>query len=187
MDLNNATGVGPFALVETNFDGIDPVANDFDTNFFNPGGTDTFEFNGTASNDTIDIGMGDAGGVQFKNTVGGVVVSRFEVFNTAHGNVLGANGSDAFNITPSTVMAFNVTGGLPNPPVLPGDQLNINQSLGALGTALNAISSASGYSGSYTFANRQAVNFSEIETLLPPLSTHFGGAWNNEWLVLKRY
>src|SRR5262249_738599 len=51
MDTNNATGSGPFQMTEVTFHGVNLASNDVDTNFFNPGGTDTLRFNGTAEDD----------------------------------------------------------------------------------------------------------------------------------------
>ena len=58
MDANNATGVGPFQMVEMSFRGGNPALNDVDLNFFNPGGTDSFRFNATAGDDLITVGTG---------------------------------------------------------------------------------------------------------------------------------
>jgi hypothetical protein len=41
-------------------------------------------------------------------------------------NLFGDGGSDVFNITPATATTIDVTGGLPTPPALPGDTLNVN-------------------------------------------------------------
>ena len=98
MDSNNATGSGPFEMTETTFTGASPLANDVDVNFFNPGGTDSFEFNGTPSNDTIGIQSGEAGGAEFRNTVNGVVAARLEVFNTQSYTARGLAGDDVFNV-----------------------------------------------------------------------------------------
>ncbi len=91
-------------------------------------------------------------------------------------NVHGGTGSDTFTVTPwaqSFLPSFSVsiTGGLPIPPASPGDSLTIDLSGGAAGTALSATLGASGYSGGYTFTNRNAVNFSGIETLSPGYQT----------------
>ena len=94
MDQNNATGVGPFTMTPMSFSGASPLANDSDVNFFNPGGTDSFVFNGTASDDNIVVGGGEAGGTEYRNTLNGVVVARVEVFNTASGLVRGLAGND---------------------------------------------------------------------------------------------
>src|SRR5262249_41712566 len=69
MDQNNATGVGPFTMTEMSYSGISPISNDQDVNFFNPGGTDTFVFNGTANDDNITIGSGEAGGTEFRDAL----------------------------------------------------------------------------------------------------------------------
>ncbi len=114
MDLNNATGVGPFALTEMTYFNVNSAGNDEDVNFFNPGGTDSFVFNGTAADDTISVATGEAGGTEFKNTLNGYVVARIEVFNIASGLVRGLAGNDTFNVTvpagPAAV-ALRIEGG----------------------------------------------------------------------------
>jgi hypothetical protein len=99
MDQNNATGFGPFTMTPVNFTGASPVANDTDVNFFNPGGTDSFAFNGTTNDDTIAVGTGEAGGTEFRNTLNGIVVSRLEVFNVASFLVRALAGNDIINVT----------------------------------------------------------------------------------------
>ncbi len=98
MDQNNATGSGPFTMTPMNYTGASPLANDFDVNFFNPGGTDSFVFNGTADNDTIAVAGGEAGGTEFSDTLNGIVVSRVEVFNIASALVRGLDGNDALSV-----------------------------------------------------------------------------------------
>src|SRR5207302_2509341 len=91
---------GPFAMVETTYHNVNTLANDVDLNFFNsPGGTDTFVYNGTASDDTIAVAGGEAGGTEFRNTLNGQVFGRIEAFNIASGLVRGLNGNDTFNIS----------------------------------------------------------------------------------------
>src|SRR5438445_12792440 len=99
MDQNNGTGAGPFTMTEMSYTGASPLANDTDVNFFNPGGTDTFAFNGTDSNATITVAGGEAGGTEFRNTLNGIVTARIEVFNIASGLVRGLGGDDTFNVT----------------------------------------------------------------------------------------
>ncbi len=82
-------------------------------------------------------------------------------------NVTGSGGADTFNVTPAASTTITVHGGLPTPPASPGDALNVGLS-GASNPVLNdTYSSSSGYSGSWTFGNRAAVNFDGIETLSP--------------------
>jgi hypothetical protein len=111
MDQNNATGVGPFALTETIFTGDNQAANDVDVNFFNQGGTDSFEFNGSNGSDSIVVGPGEAGGVQFANTVAGSVVARLEVFNlNASITVNEVSGTNVIDMQ-TNVVPVTVTGG----------------------------------------------------------------------------
>jgi hypothetical protein len=79
-------------------------------------------------------------------------------------NARGDLGSDTFNVTPASAMTINIDGDLPTPPATPGDRLNVNTA-GTTSPTLTSTSTASGLQGSYTFGNRQPVNFQEIETL----------------------
>ncbi len=98
MDQNNATGSGPFTATPMSFTGAFPLANDSDVNFFNPGGTDSFVFNGTGNDDNIVVGSGEAGGREFRNTLNGIVVSRVEVFNVASTLVRALGGNDTISV-----------------------------------------------------------------------------------------
>jgi|GEM_PF-4947183 len=79
-------------------------------------------------------------------------------------DVMGGSGSDTFNVTPSTTVAISVNGGNPPPPAVPGDTLSIDTS-GTTNATLSATPSAAGYSGNWTFGNRMAVTFAQIESL----------------------
>jgi outer membrane biosynthesis protein TonB len=78
-------------------------------------------------------------------------------------------GSDTFNVTPSSTTTFSIVGGLPDPPASPGDVLNVDLT-GTTNGFLTKMSTPTGLQGSYTFGNRQPVNFLRIETLSPSLS-----------------
>ncbi|MCI0681011.1 MAG: FG-GAP-like repeat-containing protein [Gemmataceae bacterium] len=74
----------------------------------------------------------------------------------------GTDASDLFTITPSAVTAFNIEADDPAPPT--GDSLTVTTT-GTANPFLTISSGASGLSGSFTFDDRQPVNFQEIETL----------------------
>ena len=131
MDQNNATTFGPFTMTPMNLSGASPLANDGDVNFFNPGGTDSIAFNGTGGNDTISVGGGEAGGIEFRNTVNGIVVSRLEVFNVANALVRGGDGDDVFNQSGINV-PVTYEGGAPSA----SDVLNYTGTGGALALSL---------------------------------------------------
>ena len=85
--------------------------------------------------------------------------------------VYGSTGSDTFTVTPSITTTFTIHGGLPNPPVSPGDTLNV---LDTTDGTLTATDGPTGYSGMWTFTGGKPVNepviFDGIETLNPPLA-----------------
>jgi hypothetical protein len=115
MDTNNATTFGPFALTEMTYTGVNGASNDVDVNFFNsPGGTDSFAFNGTAANDLVAIAGGEAGGVEYRNTINGQEWARIEVFNTASGVVRGHDGDDTFTHDAAITIPITLEGGDPS-------------------------------------------------------------------------
>lgn len=73
--------------------------------------------------------------------------------------------SDTLFVTPSPTTTINVDGNLPTPPASPGDTLDFDLT-GVVSPVLTATLTAEGYQGSLTSANRQPVNFREIETLV---------------------
>ncbi len=75
--------------------------------------------------------------------------------------VNGGSGSDTFNITPSVGTTFTVHGNNPTPPASPGDALTVPSG----GTLTDTFSPGAGYSGTWTFAGANPVNFDGIETL----------------------
>ena len=124
MDTNNATGVGPFAMTPVTFFNANPLGNDIDLNFFNPGGTDSLVFNGTAADDTIQVAFGEAGGTEIRNTINGEIVARIEAFNIASAIVRGGDGDDTFNHSGNITVPVSYEGGDPSA----SDTLNFNGS-----------------------------------------------------------
>ena len=74
-------------------------------------------------------------------------------------------GNDTFFVTPSATTTINVDGNGPAPPQLPGDTLDFDLT-GVISPVLTVTLGPNGYSGSLTSANRQPVNFEDIETLV---------------------
>jgi uncharacterized repeat protein (TIGR01451 family) len=74
-------------------------------------------------------------------------------------------GNDTFVVTPSATTTINVDGNLPTPPESPGDTLDFELA-GVINPVLTATLGPNGYSGSLTSANRQPVNFQDIETIV---------------------
>ena len=108
-------------------------------------------------NDQNDV-TGETYNLSGTGIAGAVAVSSTGVDNVT---VNGGAGSDTFNVTPSAATTFKVNGNLPGLPANPGDTLTILSS----GTLAAAFNPAAGYSGAWTFAGRQPVNFTGIETL----------------------
>lgn len=80
-------------------------------------------------------------------------------------NVTGGLDADQFFVAPSTGSTINVNGDLPDPPST-GDFLSVDVT-GTTDFNLNATPSATGFSGEYSFGNRQPVTFQRIESFLP--------------------
>ncbi len=139
-----------------------------------------------------DLTLDDSGGVTGRTAtvtsaqIAGLAAGTIAYNGTSEISALTINaglGSDSFTVTPwsqISVSPFPVTlvGGDPTPPTSPGDALSIDLSGGATGTALSAnFIPGSGYSGSYSFANRNSViYFSEFETLAPDQTIDFTSA-----------
>ncbi len=83
--------------------------------------------------------------------------------------VSGGPGADTFNIAPNATFTtpLTVNGGLPTPPANPGDALNINFAGVTTPLLTQTFSAKTGFSGSWTFGNAAAVNFTGIESLVP--------------------
>jgi len=81
------------------------------------------------------------------------------------GGMASGNGNDTFLVTPSPTTTINVDGNLPTPPAVPGDSLVFNLT-GVVAPVLNATLTANGYQGSFVSANRQPVNFADIESIV---------------------
>ncbi len=172
MDQNNATGVGPFVLTETSFRGVNTASNDVDVNFFNPGGTDTLIFNGTASDDLIAVAIGDGGGTDIRNTVNGAIVSRLELFDTASAVLRGGDGDDTFNITGPLQLSLQVEGGNPSA----SDVVNFSGAVGAVTTTLadntiGALTTVQGYGANVTLTGVEVVNLSANGNALTVVGT----------------
>ncbi|MBI3837471.1 MAG: hypothetical protein HY288_06010, partial [Planctomycetia bacterium] len=177
MDENNATGGGPFTLTETSCTGLDWAANDADVNFFNPGGTDTFVFNGTAANDTIRVGPGEGGGTEFKNTITGAVISRIEVFNLASALVRGLAGDDTFNHINGVTVPVTYEGGDPtaNDTVNLTGNFNNDSTISVTGGTLNLGDSSNPWSNTGTITATDAiVNLGGSFTTASIDDIHFG-------------
>lgn len=128
------------------------------------------------NNLTINGGFGEVdggGGVDLTGTLSAANVnilggSGADVFNINPlaapplVNVSGLSGNDLFNVTPNAATAFFIDGGSPTFPVFPGDQLDVD----LVGT-LNPVLTPNGTgAGTFTFSNRQPVDFVSIEQLL---------------------
>ncbi len=170
LDTNNTTGGGPFALTETTYSGVNVAANDVDINFFVPGGTDTFEFDGTAANDTIAVGFGEAGGTEFRNTINGAVVARLEVFNTAGALVRGGDGDDTFNHAGAVTIPVSYEGGDPSA----SDRLVVTSPGGPGVTAVYTPTPSGG--GTLDLPGTSLVTFAGIEQVV------YDGQANNDTL-----
>jgi hypothetical protein len=90
--------------------------------------------------------------------------------NVALLTVRGGPGADTFQVTPSGTTRFALDGGAPDPPAAPGDTLSMSLT-GTAGATLAATLTPTGYQGTWTFGNRQPVDFSRMETLIPNNST----------------
>jgi len=91
----------------------------------------------------------------------------------------GGTASDTFTVTPSAEVAFNLSGGQPNLPTLPGDRLDVEFDE-ALSPSLNITSLVDGYAGSWSFDSLLQVDFSQVELLNPTPSLSLT---NTDWMT----
>jgi CHRD domain/Domain of unknown function DUF11/RTX calcium-binding nonapeptide repeat (4 copies)/Domain of unknown function (DUF4214) len=112
---------------------------------------------GSVSGTVVNVSGGDGDDTFTINLAAG---------SSAQLDLTGQGDSDTFNVTPSATTAFTIHGGLPSPPANPGDTLAVDLT-GTTNPGVTAVSMPTGLQGSWTFDNRQNVNFDTIETLLP--------------------
>ncbi|WP_146518123.1 beta strand repeat-containing protein [Stieleria varia] len=105
---------------------------------------------GTSGADTFDV-------VGNSIAVGGVVVRASGVGRLA---IDGRDGADTFNVQPNVDTVFAIMGG--DPSTEPGDTLNV---LAAASSAATLDDNGDG-TGSFTFADRADIEFSEIESAM---------------------
>jgi len=152
MDLNDATGVGPFALVPTTVVGVDPT-DDLDINNGTVGGTDSFIFNGTAGNDLITADV-DVGNARFTLQVNGQILARIDAFNIASALVRGHDGDDTFNHSGAIAVPVAYEGGNPSA----SDTLNYTGSGDPITSDLAAQTIAEVGSGTVSYSGVERVN-----------------------------
>ena len=108
---------------------------------------------------TVDAGAADPG-------VGSIVTITGAVTTTTGTTITGGDDSDTFNLAPQSTTSFDVDGGAPVFPTLPGDTLNLDLSGIAAGNTVLTLGMTPG-SGSYSFAAPETelpVTFTSIET-----------------------
>lgn len=133
-------------------------------------GTQLFgRVNGLGNPAAIQYAIANSGDVLDVNVYGGSGGNTYTIDQT--GSLASptfslhmGTGSDTATITPDQNVTYSVFGDTPAPPTLPGDTLNVLLA-GASDPALSSTTTASGKQGSYTFSNRQNIDFQELETL----------------------
>jgi|GEM_PF-3770755 len=121
---------------------------------------DNLTVNGTVTTSGAGITTlaGDVGGTD--GEPGATINLTSGTFNSGHAVVVQGNtNSDTFMITPSATVAFSIAANTPTAP--PGDVLVLNLT-GATGTTYTPTAIGN---GGFTFTNRDAVNFTSIETI----------------------
>ena len=111
MDSSNTTGNGPFELPEISYHNI-TTAIGIGINENIAGGNDTVIYHGTSSNDQFNLN-----GEFLDLSSGGFLVLRTGSGNdtsTSRITLVGENGDDTFNVTPSDDAAVSVQGGNPS-------------------------------------------------------------------------
>jgi hypothetical protein len=132
----------------------------------------TFSLDGGAGADTFvgkDTGSTGVTYTLAGSSVGSSAGGSVSLAGFASVQLTGGTGSDTFDVTPSAAVSFTIDGSQPTPPVAPGDTLDV-ATAGTTSPTLSASLGAGGYSGSWTFADRQTVSFSAIETTTAPIA-----------------
>ncbi len=145
----------------------------------------TLNFTGTTGDVTDVITVSGSSLQHTRDPAGANVANQsLSLANVTNFNANGNSGSDTFNVNPAASMTISIDGDLPVPPTLPGDTLIVDTT-GTTNPTLTSTSTPDGLQGSYTFADRQPVNFQEIETLsaVPTVSVSDGTAPEGEPVV----
>ena len=150
------------------------------------GGTDTYtiDFGGLQSNVNVAPSSGTntiiANGTATANTFGiatGIIVwngSEFVSFSDVLQVFLeGGAGNDVFIISPTTTTSISAGGGSPDGTTA-GDGLHLSFAGATVVNSTDTVSST-GHGGSFTFSNRQAVNYAGME-IVPTLNVASGSA-----------
>lgn len=146
QDLNTGIGGIVFLITPSNITGSGGLVTAIALNLDESGAAAPHTWSATSTNVT------DNGGGALPYS--GVDILRIE----------GGTASDTFNVTPSSNTTFNIHGNNPTPPASPGDSLFVDVA-GTTGPSVTKTSTPTGFQGSFTFGNRQPVNFTTIETL----------------------
>ncbi len=144
----------PFPI-SISFSGMDQQSGMAINAFTGIGGSDTFIFDGTGNSDLIDVtssGLDD--------TVASALYASLFFGSFAVIQVNAGDSEDTINVTPDPVTVFNIFGGNPGPPALPGDSLNVAPA----GTTSPLLTPTGVGAGTFTFADRAMVTFAEIES-----------------------
>jgi len=119
------------------------------------GGANTLDFTGTTVNLNVDFNAGVISGV-----------TGIDLTAATFQHLVGGSGSDHFTVEPGA-NPLTIDGGDPVPPASPGDTLVIGMSP----TAVSYTSTASGYSGQYSFASFAPISFQDIEGIVGGTAT----------------
>lgn len=85
---------------------------------------------------------------------------------------------DGFNVVPSGLTTFSIFGNFASPaPSFPGDTLMVDTS-GTSGAGLSLTDSNTGKKGTFTFADRQPVNFERLGSVSPLIGSISGNVFN---------
>jgi uncharacterized repeat protein (TIGR01451 family) len=99
--------------------------------------------------------------------INGLAPARILMGDLSSMTIRAGQEGDTLNLVPSADAPFFIEGGNPTPPALPGDTLNLDLTGVDQPVLTMQTYDATGYSGAWTFANRQPVRFTTLETLKP--------------------
>ena len=142
-----------------------PVISGYQTMQIGDGGT-YFETTDIANKTSVTFNLENYGSVVTVNNPTLATGMTSFTINGEQGAV--ANGASTFNITPSSSLPIAVNGNLDSG--TPTDSLIVDVT-GATNVHITAHHGASGYSGTYTFGNRQTVTFTQMASISPAPET----------------
>jgi hypothetical protein len=142
-------------------------------NISNPTGLESVTVDGSQTSVPQVISVSDSLVTGFGGT--------YNLANIKSLSVIGGSAFDNFTVTPSATIPITVDGGPSSGAST--DRLDVTTT-NATGTELQLQNNAAGQSGTFTFTNRQPVNFTAFGTIAPAIGNLTGTVFNEQTLAM---